>query len=90
MLTLYINAYGGWNWTKTEWQEVKVIFEGPNADKMAADYIGRKGHLVIQADHDADLSSFPLTEEALYPSCEHGLSASLCAGPDHYPMENMF
>lgn len=23
--------------------------------------------------------------EILYPTCEHGLSESLCAGPDHYP-----
>jgi hypothetical protein len=33
----------------------------------------------------------PLTEDEialldfLYPSCEHGLSADLCMGPNHYP-----
>lgn len=24
----------------------------------------------------------------LYPTCEHGLSADLCAGPGHYPMDH--
>lgn len=89
MLTLYINGYGGWHWTKTEGQRTKVVFDGPNADALAADYISRKGHLVIEAE-DYDPNEFPMVEEKLYPSCEHGLSASLCAGPDHYPMENMF
>jgi hypothetical protein len=26
--------------------------------------------------------------ERLYPTCEHGLSADLCAGPGHYPMDH--
>ena len=28
-----------------------------------------------------------LEAEANQPSCEHGLSQSLCAGPGHYPMD---
>ena len=85
MITLYINNYGGWDWTRQGGQRAKVIFEGPNADRMAADYIARKGYLVIEEDQD--LINYPLTAEALYPSCEHGLSLSLCAGPGHYPMD---
>lgn len=89
MLTLFINNNGGWDWTRAVGQRTKVIFDGPNADSMAADYISRKGHLVIEAE-DYNPESFPKVEEALYPSCEHGLSASLCAGPGHYPMDNQF
>lgn len=80
MITLHISGYGGWGWSK-------VIFEGPNADKVAADYISRKGHLVIMEDENQELDDFPLTYDALYPECEHGLSLSLCAGPGHYPMD---
>lgn len=44
-------------------------------------------HVVSQIDSE------PIPEEAerlldyLHPSCEHGLTASLCVGPTHYPME---
>jgi hypothetical protein len=87
MLTLYINNYGGWNWTQTEYQETKVVFTGPDADKIAADYLSRKPHLVVHLDTDVVLENFPLVDEILYPSCEHGLSAWLCTGPSHYPID---
>lgn len=28
--------------------------------------------------------------EAALPPCEHGLSATMCAGPNHYPMDRDF
>ncbi|QIN94171.1 hypothetical protein PP459_gp062 [Streptomyces phage Wakanda] len=82
MVTLQVSSNGGWNYFTAR-------FVGDNADAMAADYIKRKGYLVFMHDDD-QLDDNPLTQEALYPSCEHGLSASLCAGPNHYPMDNEF
>jgi hypothetical protein len=82
MITLEVSANGGWNYFTAR-------FIGPNADAIAAEYIKRKGHLVIMCD-DEQLDNYPLTYNALYPSCEHGLSLSLCAGPNHYPMDNEF
>jgi hypothetical protein len=35
---------------------------------------------VNQRDH-------PILTERLYPICEHGMSAQLCAGPMHYPTD---
>jgi hypothetical protein len=29
-------------------------------------------------------------EAWLYPTCEHGLSESLCAGPGHYPADGQY
>ena len=36
---------------------------------------------------DADMAS--LEAEAAQPPCEHGMSASLCAGPMHYPADHL-
>ena len=36
---------------------------------------------------EADLTGLDALAEALYPTCEHGLSLQLCAGPGHYPMD---
>jgi hypothetical protein len=66
--------------------EYRVIFTGPNADAMAVAWI--KAHQsthAIGADDDFDWQTYPLTAEALNPTCEHGLSERLCAGPNHYP-----
>jgi len=67
----------------------KVIFEGPNADTMAIAFLNdRPGHVIdsvsdLYPDHQ-ELSEY------LYPTCEHGLSASLCYGPGHYPPDNYY
>ncbi len=34
-----------------------------------------------------DAGRFPTLFDLLYPTCEHGLSASLCDGPGHYPAD---
>jgi hypothetical protein len=79
MITLQASADGGWHY-------FTVRFVGDNVDARAAEYIKRKGKLVFDIADD-QLDGHPLTQEALYPSCEHGLSAWLCAGPGHYPTD---
>ena len=63
-----------------------------DSDKVAADYIAKNKNRF--AFHLEDFDSLPLdwdlTYEALFPQCEHGLSAWLCAGPGHYPADNRF
>lgn len=68
----------------------KVTFTGPNADARAAAFIeGRSSTCAFELwDDETDMVLFPLTAEALWPTCEHGLSLALCAGPGHYPMED--
>lgn len=82
MITLKASADGGWHY-------FVVRFVGDNVDARAAEYIKRKGHFVFMVDDD-QYDGHPLMQEALHPSCEHGLSLSLCAGPNHYPMDNEF
>ena len=56
-------------------------------DELAAAYVRERGdRLCFHAeDAEADWQQWPLLMEALYPTCEHGLSAQLCYGPGHYP-----
>ncbi|AVD99370.1 hypothetical protein SEA_BILLNYE_198 [Streptomyces phage BillNye] len=82
MVTFEASADGGWHY-------FTVRFLGGNLDARAANYVKRNVHLVFLIDDD-QLDGHPLLQEALYPSCEHGLSLSLCAGPGHYPMDNQF
>ncbi len=78
MLTLYICNAG------------RVVFDGPGADFRAVEFMKRKPHLTFYPDDSYDPQDFPLVDEVFNPSCEHGLSLSLCAGPNHYPMDNQF
>ncbi len=53
-------------------------------DTQAIDFIGRKSSTC--AFWNVDGYELPdSVMSALYPECEHGLSASLCMGPEHYP-----
>lgn len=54
---------------------------------MATRFIMNKGYLVIEPDEDTDWTLFPLTYDIVFPTCEHGMSMSLCHGPNHYPMD---
>lgn len=68
----------------------KVIFA---TDDQAASFISKRTatHVVREWDGEntnTDWNDFPLTYDALYPTCEHGMSASLCAGPNHYPSDD--
>jgi hypothetical protein len=38
-------------------------------------------------DHPLPEDCSPALYELLYPKCEHGLLAELCAGPQHYPYD---
>lgn len=87
-LTLWISAYGGWNWDKTTGSSVRVVFEGPEADERAVAYMAARGHLVIEGGEDVDWDLYPLTFAALNPECEHGMALWLCAGPGHYPADH--
>ncbi|WIC90175.1 hypothetical protein SEA_VROOMVROOM_25 [Arthrobacter phage VroomVroom] len=77
-IALYVTRPGGWH------GGYRVIFQGPQADAMAAEYIKtRPGHFDLDYE-DWEPAEIPLTMEALDPTCEHGLSSRLCAGPGHY------
>jgi hypothetical protein len=60
-----------------------VRFYGPNAEDHALAYLDRKGGY----EHpDVPIGAqYTRLAEALYPLCEHGMSADLCEGPNHYP-----
>ena len=67
----------------------RPTFHGPNAEAHAVAYIDRKSSTCAffeVEETEIDLS-LPLLLDKLYPSCEHGLSLSLCAGPQHYPYD---
>jgi hypothetical protein len=60
-------------------------------DAAAADFIARKGATCAfwiandeETEGDAIYAAFPLAYAALFPLCEHGLSAQLCSGPNHF------
>lgn len=49
---------------------------------------------VMSGGDPADASTYAFYEEHGWPTyeddgalCEHGMSASLCAGPSHYPLD---
>lgn len=64
------------------------IAEGEMRAERMADW-------VMGGGDPADASTYAYYEEHGYPTlidpdegkCEHGLSASLCAGPSHYPLD---
>ncbi len=65
-----------------------VTFAGAGADAAAVEYLTTRGatHAFEFADEDgSDFTTAPLLFAAMFPSCEHGLSEWLCAGPNHYP-----
>lgn len=64
-----------------------VTFEGPDAEAWALAYIEARWttHVVYELpDAPFSMAAYPLLADKLYPMCEHGMSADLCEGPDHY------
>lgn len=66
-------------------------------DEAAADFIARKRstcamEIVNDEDGEGDAiaAAFPKALDVLFPTCEHGLSQSLCFGPGHYPPDSYF
>lgn len=65
----------------------RTIFQGDKAESRAISFIeSRKMTHVIYEDEEFPISpSFRDLLDKLYPTCEHGMSLSLCMGPEHYP-----
>lgn len=75
-------------YTQGGWHRFDAVFTGPNADAIAVAFMdARKRTHSFSVSEDFDEEVFPLTADSLFPTCEHGLSESLCAGPMHYPHE---
>jgi hypothetical protein len=84
--TLLISAYGGWDFDRERGSMTRVVFSD---DATAADYITRKGYLVLEPEAGEDgypaiPEGWDLTMGALFPTCEHGMDARNCAGPMHF------
>lgn len=63
-----------------------VKFMGNDAEQKAINYIQNKTDRFARWEHE----DYPVDDkfvkllDVLYPTCGHGLSLSLCAGPGHY------
>lgn len=92
-LVAYLQKEAGWG----SWIKVTVA-DTPEADAAAADFFrrvcvyprpdGEKYHVACLDPQQTEDNSAPLGEALaayLFPTCEHGMSAQLCYGPDHYP-----
>lgn len=70
------------------WNNVYFTVTFPT-EALAVDYVTTRGdHLAFFPFDDetpVDLDRYPALAEALFPSCEHGLSQQLCYGEGHYP-----
>lgn len=100
-LTLLCNWGGGWDWTRERGQSTRVTFEGPDAEAHALAFLDRHGYDVTgrldfiwdlpvdetsdPADVDVFFDAFPQLVARRFPTCEHGMDAGLCMGPQHYP-----
>jgi hypothetical protein len=69
-----------------------TVYPGPGADAAAADYVNRRSSYVACSVNDEDgweigidAVLWPLLADAVYPICEHGMSAQSCYGPGHFP-----
>lgn len=64
-----------------------VVFDGPDPEPVALAYLEarRSTHSVAELDDAPIDDRYEKLLALLYPTCEHGLSESLCAGLGHYP-----
>lgn len=84
--TAFLTRDGGWG----PWIRVTVS-DTPAADAAAADFFRRASTMATgHAAHVDESSTYlgPEMSDVFYPTCEHGMSAHLCYGPDHYPRED--
>jgi len=74
----------------------RVTFEGERAEENAIAYISERSQThAINEPYNADVDMieyidgdhYPMLYDLLYPVCEHGMSAHLCYGEDHYGSE---
>ncbi|QZE10483.1 hypothetical protein SEA_SCOOBYDOOBYDOO_137 [Mycobacterium phage ScoobyDoobyDoo] len=69
-----------------------VRFYGEAAEDNALAFVARRSDLTFFED-DSDPANrigdeFTRLLSAIYPLCEHGMSADLCEGPQHYPYDD--
>lgn len=78
---VWMTTQGGWG----AWVKVTVA-NTPEADKAAAEFF-RRSNEPRHVDEDLTTPDALGDElsDVLFPTCEHGMSADLCTGPDHYP-----
>lgn len=86
-LVAYLTKDCGWG----AWIKVTVA-DTPEADAAAAawfrratEYHGYRDYHTATVDEAASTALGTAMAEFLFPTCEHGMSAALCMGPDHYP-----
>jgi hypothetical protein len=54
-------------------------------ERQAVEFIERKSATcAFWTRDDSPIDGYPALVDTLYPTCEHGLSESLCMGPSHY------
>lgn len=57
-----------------------------HTEEQAIEFMDRKAStLAFTLDEAINYVDTPKIIAHLFPSCEHGLSLSLCEGPNHYP-----
>lgn len=74
------------------WVRVEVA-QTPEADAAAAAFfrracryeVGMTDYAVANVDEEATTELGPELEAYFFPVCEHGMSLTLCMGPDHFP-----
>lgn len=86
----WLTCDGGWG----AWVRVTVA-PTPEADAAAAAFFRRacaytigQPYAAAHVDEEATTDLGPAMTDLFYPTCEHGLSAHLCAGPGHYPADH--
>jgi hypothetical protein len=83
----YLTRDGGWG----AWVRVTVA-STPEADAAAAAFFRRASTLATghaaHVDEEGSAGIGPAMLDVFFPTCEHGLSAHLCADPiNHYPAD---
>jgi hypothetical protein len=68
--------------TETASRNAIAFLERKDAQHRRHDGLGQIVWDLATGEPSDDLAAF------LWPSCEHGMSAQLCAGPGHYPSDD--
>lgn len=64
----------------------KVTFTGPNAEDQALTFVNTRSanHAFHELESALVPNQYTRLLDWLYPTCDHGLSASNCYGPQHF------
>ena len=85
--TAWLTKDGGWGaWIKV------TVSDTPAADAAAAAFFRRVSNMktrhAAHVDQEVTTVLGSAMSDLFYPICEHGLSAHLCYGPEHYPRDD--